>query len=205
MIQGYADGLRHGVVESPEGMAEYCDVIVDETRKMGGLIRDMLDLSSYEAGAFTVRPAAFDLAPLVWQTAQRTGGPVENGGSRVVVTGPESCPAFGDSSRIGQILTNFLGNALNHGHSEAPVAVRFGAEAGETWLEVFNQGSPIPEAELARIWDPFYKAGKGSVSREGAWVWGWPSPRPSPRPTGAAVRRKTGRGRGVPVRLAGGS
>lgn len=165
MIQGYADGLRHGVVDDPEDVREYCDVIVDETKKMGGLIRDMLDLSSYEAGAFTVIPATFDLAQMIRIATQRVETLRESKNSLIEVSGPDPCLAFGDEGRIGQILSNFLNNALNHGTPGEPVKVSYGIEGEDTYIKVFNQGSPIPPDELDRIWDPFYKAGEGVVSR----------------------------------------
>ncbi len=165
MIQGYADGLRHGVVDDPEDVREYCDVIVDETKKMGGLIRDMLDLSSYEAGAFTVIPATFDLAQMIRTATQRVETLRESKNSPIEVIGPDPCMAFGDEGRIGQILSNFLNNALNHGTPGEPVSISYGIEGGDTYIKVFNQGLPIPPDELDRIWEPFYKAGEGAASR----------------------------------------
>lgn len=165
MIQGYADGLRHGVVEEPEGIREYCDVIVDETRKMSGLIRDMLDLSSYEAGAFTIVSAAFDLGELVRRDAQRVDTLLGQKGARVEVSGPEICRVIGDSGRIGQILSNYLNNAIKHGTAGKPVRITYGVQEDEAFLRVTNDGPPILGEDLQRIWDPFYKAGEGSVSR----------------------------------------
>ncbi len=165
MIQGYADGLRHGVVEERNGIMEYCDVIVDETRKMSGLIRDMLDLSSYEAGAFAYTMESFDLARLVRKNAQRVHALITATEASVEVEGPEICMAYGDEGRIGQVLSNFVTNALNHGAAGEAVRVSYGIEAGLAHIKVFNYGPRISEQDLEHIWDPFYKAGDGAVSR----------------------------------------
>lgn len=165
MIQGYADGLRHGVVEERSGVMEYCDVIVDETKKMSGLIRDMLDLSSYEAGAFAYAMGSFDLAQMVRKNAQRVHALINDSDASVEVTGPEICRAYGDEGRIGQVFSNFITNALNHGTAGEPIHVSYGMENGLNYIKVFNHGPQIPVNDLEHIWDPFYKAGEGALSR----------------------------------------
>lgn len=165
MIQGYADGLQYGVVEGPEDIKEYCEVIVDETKKMSELIRDMLDLSCYEAGAFTYAMADFDLAQLVRGTASRLDTITVSGESVLTVTGPDTCMVYGDSGRIGQILANLIGNAKSHGLFGEAVQVAYGDEDGDHFLEVANHGPLIPADELTRIWEPFYKAAAGAPSR----------------------------------------
>ena len=65
MIQAYADGLRHNIAKDPEAMAEYAEIISDESDKMASLIKDLLDLSAYESGTFTINKAWFDFASLV--------------------------------------------------------------------------------------------------------------------------------------------
>lgn len=82
-------------------MKEYCDVIVDETKKMSGLIRDMLDLSSYEAGAFAYTMDRFDLAQMVRKSAQRVHALLTIKDASVAVEGPDVCMAYGDEGRIG--------------------------------------------------------------------------------------------------------
>lgn len=165
MIQGYADGLRHGVVEEPIGMKEYCDVIVDETKKMSGLIRDMLDLSSYEAGAFAYTMGSFDLAQMVRKSAQRVHALINVKDASVEVEGPDVCMAFGDEGRIGQILSNFITNAINHGAEGEAIHVSYGISEGMTTIKVFNRGPQIPVDDLEHIWDPFYKVGEGALAR----------------------------------------
>ncbi|WP_158829161.1 GAF domain-containing sensor histidine kinase [Mucilaginibacter lacusdianchii] len=60
-----------------------------------------------------------------------------------------------DSSRLAQLLSNLLGNALSHGSPEAPVQVRAGHAAEEFLLSVSNEGEPIPETIRERLFRPF--------------------------------------------------
>ena len=59
-----------------------------------------------------------------------------------------------DSGRLGQVVSNLMGNALQHGAPERPVRVNARAEGKEVVIEIHNEGSPIPPALLANIFEP---------------------------------------------------
>lgn len=155
MIQGYADGLRHGVAQEPEQVENYCDVIVEETKRMNALIKDMLDLSSYDAGAFSVRVHPFDLMTLVHKTLERYQVMFGQQNVALEAEGPEPFCVEADARRIDQALTNFLTNALRHTPPGGVVRVSASETAEEVRLEVFNSGPPISDQELEAIWLPF--------------------------------------------------
>lgn len=155
MIQGYADGLRHGVAQEPEQIAEYCAVIVEETKRMNALIRDMLDLSSYDAGAFSVKVHPFDLMAVAHKAQERCQVMFAGKQVKLLVEGPPVCNVTGDARRIDQALTNFLTNAFRHTPEGGTVRITAALEAEQVRLEVFNSGAPISEQELETIWLPF--------------------------------------------------
>ena len=84
---------------------------------------------------------------------------------------PERLPDHGrpvtcDPVRIGQLLSNMLGNALTHGTPDPPVIVR-GLTTDEAFeLSVSNQGDPIPEAVIDKLFEPFFR-GKTRPSKQG--------------------------------------
>lgn len=61
-----------------------------------------------------------------------------------------------DADRIAQIVSNLVGNAIQHGDPEQIIRVRVRSEAHHVVLEVHNGGSPIPAASLPHLFDPFY-------------------------------------------------
>ena len=70
-----------------------------------------------------------------------------------------------DPGRLGQLLSNLLGNALTHG-SGAAVRIHAVVEGGEFCLSVINEGEPIPPATMQRLFQPFYR-GEPGASRVG--------------------------------------
>jgi sigma-B regulation protein RsbU (phosphoserine phosphatase) len=75
---------------------------------------------------------------------------------------PVSC----DPSRIGQLLSNLVGNALTHGTSDRPVLVHAETRPDSFELWVANAGEPIPEASMDKLFEPFVR-GKARASRQG--------------------------------------
>jgi sigma-B regulation protein RsbU (phosphoserine phosphatase) len=73
-------------------------------------------------------------------------------------------PVNCDRTRIGQLLSNLLGNATTHGAADEPIVVH--AETrGETFeLWVSNAGNPIPSELMGKLFEPFFR---GKASRGG--------------------------------------
>jgi sigma-B regulation protein RsbU (phosphoserine phosphatase) len=71
-----------------------------------------------------------------------------------------------DRTRIGQLLSNLVGNALTHGTSDKPVVVRAVTRDDTFELSVANAGEPIPPASLDKLFEPFFR-GTVRQSRQG--------------------------------------
>ncbi len=68
-------------------------------------------------------------------------------------------PVACDPRRIGQLLSNLLANALAHGAPDRPVRVSARSGEGRFLLSVGNEGAPIPPDTMARLFQPFSRAG----------------------------------------------
>ncbi|MGJ8569933.1 MAG: ATP-binding protein [Hoeflea sp.] len=71
-----------------------------------------------------------------------------------------------DEVRIGQLLSNLIGNALSHGSSDAPILVEAITQGGELRVSVSNSGLPIPPATMERLFQPFHR-GEAKSNRKG--------------------------------------
>jgi phosphoserine phosphatase RsbU/P len=75
-------------------------------------------------------------------------------------------PVDCDRTRVGQLLSNLLGNALTHGTSSKPVRVHAETRDGSFELWVANAGEPISEASMEKLFEPFFR-GEIRASRQG--------------------------------------
>ena len=125
--------------------------------RMSGLIDNVLDFARGRlGGGITLsRDANRPLEPVLQQVVDelRTTMPDRVIESDFRIEAPVNC----DRSRIGQMVSNLLGNALTHGSADTPVRVGASTENGMFELWVANAGEPIPDAAMAHLFLPFFR------------------------------------------------
>ena len=170
-------------------MVEFFRLIDGQANHMRGLIANLLDAGSIEAGTLTVSPEPTSVASLV----DRARTTFLSGGSRhpVLVELPPGLPlALADRERIAQVLNNLFSNAARHAPSSSPIRVEAARDGAHVAISVSDEGGGIPPEELPRLFRrarPAPGEALGSGSR---------SPRGSSRRTAAAsAPRVRGRGR----------
>jgi sigma-B regulation protein RsbU (phosphoserine phosphatase) len=129
------------------------------------IINDVLDLARMRLGGeFSLHLATKPLEPILLQVVQelRSASPSSEIEFDYTINDPVHC----DHSRIGQLASNLIGNALTHGAVQKPVCVRAFEKDGDVVLAVSNAGNPIPEAEKDRLFQPFFR-GANRPSRNG--------------------------------------
>ena len=133
---------------------------------MSDLIENVLDFARGRLGGgfVTARDAEKPLAPVLLQVIDELKAIHPERDVTVEIDLLE--PVWCDRQRIGQLLSNLLGNAIAYGTPSAPIAVHARAEAGQFLLSVANSGEPIAPAALERLFQPFFR-GKVRDSREG--------------------------------------
>lgn len=72
-----------------------------------------------------------------------------------------------DPDRVAQVTSNLVFNALQHGREDAPTRTTLRGESEDVLLEVHNQGEPIPEELLPRLFDPFKRRPEDQRPHEG--------------------------------------
>ena len=142
------------------------DMINTTVTRMSDLIDNVLDFARGRlGGGITLsRDAKRPLRPVLEQVVDelRTASP-----RRVIETNLEIAAAINcDRTRIGQLASNLIGNALTHGAPDQPVRVGAKTEGGEFKLWVVNAGEPIPAAAMGKLFEPFFR-GDVRDSRQG--------------------------------------
>ena len=72
-----------------------------------------------------------------------------------------------DEFKIEEVVTNFMSNALNHLDYEKKIDIRIRRVDNLVRISVFNTGDPIPESDIDKIWDKFYKVDKARTREYG--------------------------------------
>ncbi len=167
LIQGYAEGLKEDVNKNPESRDYYCDVIIDEAKRMNEMVRQLLALNELEFGNKEVEFERFDLTELIRGVLQSMEILTQQKQATVIFDQETPVYVWSDEYQTEQVVRNYISNALNHLDGDRVVEVKIRVEDGKARTSVFNTGAPIPEEDLDRIWDKFYKVDKAHSSEYG--------------------------------------
>ena len=167
LIQGYAEGLKEGVNDDSESREFYCDVIMDEASKMNQMVKNLLTLNQLEFGNDEVEFARFDIAALVRGVIASCDILIQQAGASVDFVSEEKVYVWGDEFKTEQVVRNYLTNAIHHVDNEKRIEVRIVSSDGKVRVSVFNSGKPIPEEDVPKLWDKFYKVDKAHTREYG--------------------------------------
>jgi sigma-B regulation protein RsbU (phosphoserine phosphatase) len=133
--------------------------------RMAGLIDDVMDFARGRLGSgIPVARAPSELEPVLRQVVMELESSLP---SRVIICAFDlPAPINFDPGRIGQLVSNLLGNALTHGDPLAPIRLDARVEGGRLRLAVANTGKSIPPAALERLFQPFFR-GEVRPSQQG--------------------------------------
>ncbi|KRQ86375.1 Alkaline phosphatase synthesis sensor protein PhoR [Caloramator mitchellensis] len=159
LIEGYAEALKDDIFDD-KNKDYYLDIILDETKNMASLVEDMLELSKLESGKLEISKEKFNLDKLVDSTVKKFIGPIQEKSIDLQLNLIENCEVYADWDRIGQVITNLLTNAIKHTNDNGQIIINMLRQDNKIKLEVENSGSHIPEDEIDKIWDLFYKIDK---------------------------------------------
>ena len=159
LIQGYAEGLNDGIVQDEESKKYYIEVILDEANKMSILTKDLLDLSRLEYGKEELQMQEFNLTELVQNTLKKNEVLFQEKNVNCIFDVTENYIVNADCTRIEQVLTNYISNALKHVCNENIIKCTIEDTINnKVRFTIFNSGKNISDEDLPRLWTRFYKA-----------------------------------------------
>jgi histidine kinase len=163
-IKGYMEGLIDGVL--PAEAATFQQVY-READRLQQLVRDLQELSRVEAGAFDPELEPTPVGRLVEGVADRLGRQFEEKGVALDTdVSADLPPVRADEDRIGQVLLNLVGNALQYTPPGGRVGIRARREGDAVRVAVTDTGIGIPPEHLPHVFERFYRVDK-SRSRAG--------------------------------------
>lgn len=157
MITGYAEVMR----DLPgENTPENIQVIIDESNRLTNLVNDMLDLSKLQSGAIEIEREEFNLTGAIDDIFQRYAKLIEQDGYDIKFIADKNAYVYADEIKIGQVVYNFINNAINHCGEDKTVIVTQKTTEKRVRIEVTDHGEGIDDEKLQYIWDRYYKVDK---------------------------------------------
>ncbi len=136
-------------------------------RRMGTMISDILDLTRarLSGAGIPLQLGSVHLPTVCRQVVEELTAVYPERLMALEIEG--RCEGVWDTGRLAQVVSNLVGNALEHGAPEGPIFIRCRCDDTTQYLEVSNSGAPIPPHLLDTLFDPFrqgtvQKTGRGS-------------------------------------------
>jgi two-component system OmpR family sensor kinase len=160
-IRGFAELYRMGALPDEADVKRTMARIESESVRLGGLVEDLLTLVRMDEQR-PVQLAPMDLRSLAVDalhdtTALDPSRPVSLTGPGGPGTAPGPAPVLGDESRLRQVVTNLVGNAVAHTPPGTPVRIGVGTVDAHGVLEVSDAGPGLTAPQAARVFERFYR------------------------------------------------
>ena len=128
----------------------------DEARRLNWLVQNLLDMTRLEGGAIRMKTQPCDVHDVVGAALRQLGEAAQS--HPVSVTIAPNLPLVPmDNVLIVQVLVNVLDNALKYSPGETPVEIEAQTDADHLEIRVLDRGRGIPEEELERVFDKFFR------------------------------------------------
>jgi two-component system phosphate regulon sensor histidine kinase PhoR len=164
-IQGLTETLLGGAVHDPTSNHRFVQLIAEDTSRLSRLIDDLLSLSQIESRASPLKLDAVELKPLVESVVASLQRGIEQRRLTVNLAIPSGLAARADAGRMRQVFVNLIDNAIKYNKEGGAMTVSAAQEHARVVITVADTGIGIPEQDLPRVFERFYRVDK-TRSRE---------------------------------------
>lgn len=158
-IKGFVETLLEGALDDKEHAREFLRIIQEHTDRLNSLINDLLELSYLESKEAELLTSRFGLRALVENVVKGFSARARKRFCTVTVSGAEA-EVTADKGKIEQVLTNLIDNALKFNKENGTIDIGIARLDGRVRVDVRDSGIGIPEKDVARIFERFYRVDK---------------------------------------------
>ncbi len=154
-LDGYLEGLEDGVIQPVEPTWK---LLRGETARLSRLVKDLQELWRAEARQLSLSLTTVDVPEQLRAASERFATQAQEHGIEMrTAVGPGRLTVRADPERLGQILDNFLSNAIRYSPRGSAVALLASTDTEEVTIDVTDQGPGLTAEQLERVFERFYR------------------------------------------------
>jgi two-component system, OmpR family, phosphate regulon sensor histidine kinase PhoR len=166
-IRGYVEALAEDDA-SADDRGRFLEIIGRHTQRMERLVKDLLRLARLDAGQETLDVIPCDTRNLTDTVVTDVAEAAEERGQEVTVTiGPGADTVRADPAKLHDVLRNLVANAITYSPAKSRIDIDVTSEGNRVRIVVSDQGPGIPEEDLTRVFERFYRVDKSRVRDPG--------------------------------------
>ena len=163
ILRAYAEYAQEDIL--PEKRNSYLEIVLEESDRMADLVSNLLDLARLQSG-LSLNIASVELSQLVKDVWNPMALSIEQ--KRIALSMElENIYIDADEGNLRKIISNLASNALRYTPEGGSIHVALNEQEGRIIISVDNDGIQIPEDDLLRLWEPFYRVDKAHNRSDG--------------------------------------
>ena len=169
-IKSYAETILDTGDELPRELHDnFVGVIINEADRMTRIVQDLLTLSKIDYGKMEMNISRFSFATAVRNVYEAARLNAEqNHGHTLTFTCEDGLPdVMGDKERIEQVVMNIVSNAIKYTADGGRIDISAGRDGKNVYVRVKDNGIGIPEKDLPRLFERFYRVDKARSRESG--------------------------------------
>lgn len=166
-IQGYVHTLLDGALEDVEVNKHFLEKTASSVERLTNLVTDLEEIAKLESGNVNLEKETFDIYSLTKDVFEEIEYKADTKSIHFAVKKGTERPfyVYADKEKIRQVMVNLLDNTIKYGNENGNTTVSFYDMADNILVEITDDGIGIPEENLQRLFERFYRVDK-SRSRE---------------------------------------
>lgn len=156
VIQGYAETVRDVTWTNENKRTEQLTIIADEAERLSRMVTDILDYSRLQAGVEKPAVSDFPVLPVLEKIIKLHELEASGRNKKIKLDCPDILVRF-DQNRFEQVVHNILINAINYSYSGTDIVIIAEKTTAAARISIKNKGDQIPEDQLQKIWDRYYR------------------------------------------------
>lgn len=166
-IMGYADTLAEGEYDQ-ETKNNFLGVISTEARRMAKLVTDLLTLSKFDNNEIKVEKTEFDLGELVKECQKKVQLEIDKKNLQTECFVTANVPlVYANKDGIERVVLNILTNSIKYTQNGGRIKIYVGFVYNDAYIKIIDTGLGIPEEDLSRIFERFYRVDKARTREMG--------------------------------------
>ncbi len=157
MIRSYAEKIIDISGDNPEKRNADLGVIIQETERLNRLVTDMLSVSNLQSNNVEMHMQTFDLVQAAEEVYESFRVLTSSEGFEINFHPCKLAYVVGDRSRIMQVMTNFVSNAVKYSGDNKFVDIRLSKGNKKVAFHCIDHGMGIPSDEISHVWDKYYR------------------------------------------------
>ncbi len=168
-VKIYTETLIDGAIDDRENAMHFLSVMEKEADRMTALVQDLLELSRIDNKQIQLKFVLIELKDIIEEVVEAQQVHIANKGHTLKVNFDETTSYFirGDVFRIRQILHNILSNAIKYTVEEGTITISMHKSNSKIQIDVSDTGMGIPQEDIQRIFERFYRVDKARSRKLG--------------------------------------